>query len=587
MKLLSKKKNKKEKNKVNIPSWYKIYEQEDIPKHIEYPDISLYDTIEMTAKKYPEYTAYSYYGKTSSYHKFMVDIAKCAKAFKASGIKKGDIITICMPNTPEAIIAFYAINKIGAIANMIHPLSSENEIKHYLEDTNSIVLVAVDMVWSKLKNILDETAVRMTILVSVSVSMNSFMSIGYWLTKGRKFKKIKNGPNIIYWKDFIALSRRWPDQTNVHAKSNDPAVILHSGGTTGKSKGVLLSNLNINSLAAQELVVCKKLDLGVSVLSVMPIFHGFGLASCIHTVFCVGGISILLPQFQAKKFGELLNKYKPNIIAAVPTIYEGIISSKALEKKDLSYLKCCLSGGDSLNATLKHKVDEFLKAHNADTTVRTAYGMTECVSGVTMLPIDGYRDDSIGIPCPDSYIKIVKPNTHDEVPVGEDGEICINGPSVMMEYINDPIETHHALQVHEDGKLWLHSGDLGSIDTDGFVYFRQRIKRMIVSSGYNIYPSQIESVISQHPDVLTCTVIGVDHPYKVQVAKAFIVLKEGVELNSSVKKSIKEHCEKNIVAYAMPYEFEYRDSLPTTLVGKVAFTKLMDEDKQKKKIEEK
>lgn len=572
------KKKEKKIQEMDAP-WYQFYD--DIPRHIDYPDYSLYEAVLDIAVKYPNYTAYSYYGNNCSYEKFIMEIKQCSRAFKKMNINDGDVVTICMPNTPEAVICFYALNRLGAICNMIHPLSSEGEIKNYLNISDSKMIVAVDMVYEKISNIVEDTSVKDIVLVSVSNSMKKIMTIGYYLTKGRKIKKAHD-EKVCYWKEFYAKGYNRIDNIPEHHDGNHPAAILYSGGTTGKSKGILLSNMNFNSVAIQELAINKALGLGVSILSIMPIFHGFGLGSCIHACLISGGRSILLPTFSAKRFDELLKKYHPNIIAGVPTLFEGLIQNKGMDGVDLSYMKCMLCGGDSLAPQLKHRIDDFLREHNATIQVRTAYGLTECVSGTCMMPKDISRDNSIGIPCPDSYFKIVEPNTHNTLPYGVDGEICISGPSVMMGYLKEPQETANTLQVHEDGRIWLHTGDLGCMDNDGFVYFKQRIKRMIISSGYNIYPQAIENVINDHPDVLTCTVIGVDHPYKVQVAKAFIVLKDGIEATASVKRSIREHCEKNIAKYSMPHEFEYRTSLPKTLVGKIAFNTLVEEEKAKR-----
>lgn len=566
-------------NKVKTP-WYKMYN--NIPKHINYPKGSLYDVVADTASKFPEYTAYSYYKTSKTYKAFIKEISNCAAAFKSIGVNKGDIVTICMPNTPEAIISFYALNKIGAICNMIHPLSSEKEIEFYVTNTHSSIIIAVDLVLSKLENIVSKTNLTTVILVSVANSMDFTMKVGYFLTKGIKTKKPSRNFAHLTWNEFLSKGKMYKGKIKVTASAYDPAVILYSGGTTGKPKGIILSNMNFNSLVFQDLAVCKRLLPGTSILSVMPIFHGFGLGCTIHAAYAVGARTILLPTFQAKKFDTLILKYHPNVIAGVPTIFEGLYNSSKLKDEDLSYLTCCICGGDSMSHSLKIKIDKFLKDHKARTNVRPAYGLTECTAGVCMTPVDSEKEGSIGIPCPDSYIKIVAPNTHTEVPYMQDGEICVSGPTVMMGYLNEPKETAQALRRHEDGKIWLHTGDLGCMDEDGFVYFKQRLKRMIVSSGYNIYPNHIENVINNHPDVLTSTVIGIDHPYKVQVAKAFIVLKDGVEPSLSVKRSIKEHCEKNIAQYSLPYEYEFRTTLPTTLVGKVAYMKLLEEEKDKK-----
>ena len=264
------------------------------------------------------------------------------------------------------------------------------------------------------------------------------------------------------------------------------AVILYSGGTSGYPKGIMLSNLNFNALALQSIEACGCLKEGYKVLSIMPIFHGFGLGICIHTVLNFGGCAIILPQFSAKTFHKLLKKYKPNVIAGVPTLYEALINNKKMQRMNLSYLKCVISGGDSLSVNLKKKLDKFLQEHGTDIQVREGYGLTECVTGSCLTPTNFYKEGSIGIPYPDTYYKIVKPGTDEEVLCNEDGEIVISGPSVMIGYLKAREETNKTIRKHNDGLMWLHTGDLGCMDEEGFVYFKQRIKRMIVSSGYNI-----------------------------------------------------------------------------------------------------
>ena len=255
--------------------------------------------------------------------------------------------------------------------------------------------------------------------------------------------------------------------------------------------------------------------------------------------------------------------------------------NKNLQDADLSYIKCAISGGDSLSVSLKRRMDQFLKDHGATIQVREGYGLTECVTGTCLNPVHESREGSVGIPYPDTFYKIVKPGTKEKVAIGEEGEICLSAPTVMLEYLNEPAETANVLKVHDDGLKWLHTGDLGYMDEDGWIYFKLRIKRLIVSSGYNIYPQQLENIIDAHPYVHVSSVIGIPHPYKIQVAKAFIVLKNDVKVSEEVKNSIRDYCKKNLAKFAMPYEFEYRDELPKTLVNKVDYTRLERESIEK------
>ena len=314
-------------------------------------------------------------------------------------------------------------------------------------------------------------------------------------------------------------------------------------------------------------------DPGDSLLAILPIFHGFGLGVCIHSALGFGLTTILVPQFNPKEFGKLLHKSKANLVAGVPSLFESLTRTK-LGKNDLEHLKVAISGGDFMSADLKHRVDKYFKDHGSNAEVRIGYGLTEACAAVCVTPTGHYKEGSIGIPFPGTRVQIVKYNSHIPANVGEEGELCISGPTVMMGYLNNLEETIQALQVHPDGRTWLHTGDSAYMDKDGFIFFKQRIKRMIVSNGFNLYPSYIETVINSHPMVFTSTVIGIPHPKKVQVAKAFIVLNEGVKPSKEIEKSIIKHCEKNLARYSLPAEYEFRDSLPRTLVGKVAYTKL-------------
>lgn len=561
-------------NKVET-NWYKFYE--NIPKHLDYPDISIFEMLKKNNLSRLNLIAYNYFGKRATYKRLFEEIEDCSKALKNIGVEENDRVTICMPNTPQAIASFYSVNKIGAVASMIHPLSAENEIKHYLNVSESKILITIDLSWNKISKVIDETAVKKVIIVSVKESMPLLLKTAYSLTKESKINKPVASEKIIYWKNFISSGKNYNGLTSVKKKGDAEAVILYSGGTSGYPKGIVLTNLNFNALAMQSIVACGCLNEKDTVLSIMPIFHGFGLGICINTVLNFGGCAIILPQFSAKTFDKLLKKYKPNIIAGVPTLYETLLCNKKIQKMDLSFLKCVISGGDSLSVALKKKLDAFLQSHGANIQVREGYGLTECVTGSCLTPMNYYREGSIGIPYPDTYYKIVKPDTEEAVEYNIDGEIVLSGPSVMSRYLNNDEETNKALRKHKDGLLWLHTGDLGCMDKDGFVYFKQRIKRVIISSGYNIYPQHIENVIDSHEAVLMSCVVAKSHPYKHQVAKAFVVLKEGIAPNEELKQKIMNHCAKCLARYSLPYEIEFRENLPKTLVGKIAYTQLAEE----------
>jgi len=571
------------RRKIKSP-WTKYYD--GVKEHLDYPDFSVYKLVEYTSSKHWDNISYNYYGNKKTYYEFLKQIDEAARSFKAMGIKHKDVVSICMPNTPEAIIAFYALNKISAISNMIHPLSGENEIKDFINKTDSKCLIVIDVALEKINNIIKDTKVKDIIIVSAADSMPPHLSIVYrtmniYQNTLNSFKKFtsKYKKMMIKWNEFIKLGKKYNKEIDGDFKGKEICTILYSGGTSGAPKGVELTNNNLNALAMQCFELCANLKEKDKVLAIMPIFHGFGLAVCIHTVQYFGGTSVLIPQFSAKTFDKLIKHYTPNVLIGVPTLYEALISNKNMANYKMPFLKCAISGGDSLSVELKKKVDTFFKEHGADIQLREGYGLTECASASCLTPEKYYRVGSIGIPMPDTYYKIVQPNTDHEMPYGEEGEIVISGPTVMYGYFKSKKETKEALKKHRDGNIWLHTGDQGIMDKDGFIYFKQRLKRMIVSSGYCLYPQYIENIIEGHPDVMTSCVIGIDHPYKVQVAKAFIVLKDSKKATVETLDSIKEHCEKNLARYSWPYEYEFRDELPKTLVGKIAYNVLIQEEK--------
>ena len=413
------------------------------------------------------------------------------------------------------------------------------------------------------------------------IKKHKFEVVATSLDTDKSVYDIKYNKKVISWKNFIKNGKDYSDEYYVKMKSNDDAVILYSGGTTGDPKGVVLSNLNFNALGAQCFKMADPAKAGDSVLTIMPIFHGFGIGVCVHTELISGMNVILVPLFKPKDFAKLIKKNKPAFLAGVPTMYEALINSKEKSKTYLKGLVNVICGGDVLNETLRNNVDAYLKSHGSTANIRVGYGLTECTGASCLTPRYYFKEGGIGIPLPDMYYKIVKIGTYEEADVNEAGEICISGPTVMKRYLNDIEETTKVLKNHKDGKTWLHTGDIGYMNEEGLVFFETRLKRMIVSSGYNIYPQYIEKIIMSHPAVLTSTVIGIPHPYKKQVAKAYIVLRENFDDTEELREDIKKYCEKSISKYALPYEYEYVDDIPKTKVGKVAFTKLGDKNGKK------
>ena len=549
-----------------------------ITESLEYPNGAMYEEVYKAAKKKPDVSAYEFQGRKTKYRDFVRKIERTAASFSAIGIKTGDRVTICMPNTPQAVDSFYALNRIGAVPAMIHPLSAVEEIEFYLTETKSKAIVTLDIFYEKIRKAAELADLPVTIIVaSIKDELPFPKNMLYPLTVKNKPAIDRRTENTIKWAEFIREGKKLTQLPERNARFDDDAVILFSGGTTGKTKGILLTNMNINALALQTGAAAGfSLD-GLRMLSVMPLFHGFGLGIGIHTPLIHGGTCILVPQFSVKTYADLIKKEKPNVLPGVPTLFEALLRTRGLQGFDMSFIRGMFCGGDSLSIELKRKVDAFLREHNASIQIREGYGTTECVTASCLTPYDYYKEGSIGVPFPDTYYKIVKPGTNEKLPPNHDGEICISGPSVMKGYLDNPEETAETLRNHGDGRIWLHTGDLGIMDEEGFIYFKQRLKRIIIVSGFNVYPSQVENAIDVHPDVMYSCAVGVPDEYKMHKVKAFVVLRSGVEPDDRIREEILENCRRKVFRYAVPYEIEFRDELPKTLVGKVAYRVLEEE----------
>ena len=557
--------------------WLKFYPKDK--REVEIPDMSLYEYIYKCNLGNENNIAINYFNHKITYKKMFYDIDLCARALRSQGVRKDDVVSICMANTPEAVIMLYAVSKIGAIANMIHPLSSETEIRDTLKETNSVLLLSINIAYSKINNIIKETNLYKAIIVSARDSMPNPLKTLYFLAEDRKIKIPKSNELYISWNDFLNKGKNYDRDVLVHRSKDDIAAILHSGGTTGTPKHILLSNGNINVVIPQAKIALPELNESDTFLSILPMFHCFGLVECLHFPISTGETVVLVPKFDATRFDKLLSKYNPTVIPGVPTLFEAMIKNKHMQKIDLSKVKYIVSGGDSLSKDKNKLVNRFLKEHNCRNHIIQGYGMTETSGGVIFGALGSDLPGSVGIPLPSNRIKIIDINTKEELPSGKTGEILISGPTVMQGYLNNEKETNEVIEEDDKGVRWVHTGDMGYLNEQGILFFVQRLKRMIITSGYNVYPSHIEEVLNDHPKIVTSCVIGLPDKYKIQVGKAFIVLKEGIEPSSKIEKEIKEYLNKTLAHYMIPKYYEFRKSLPKTLVGKVDYKELEKEDK--------
>ena len=559
-------KNEKTENKEK--PWLKHYG--NVPESLNYFNGSMYDYLKDTASKNEKRSAYSFYGNEVTFKSFMKKIDKVASALKEFNIVENECVTICMPNTPESFALIYAINKIGAICNIIHPLSSTSDIERALKETNSSIIFCSDVAMPKARHI----KVKHFIMVPTSESLGKFLKTLYNI-KSSLNMKLEEG--MLTWHEF--LNYGVSEDTYVKRDPNSPAAIIYSGGTTGKPKGIIISNANFNAMALQTASVCKYISPGHSVLSALPIFHVFGLALCTHTCLVAGMKCIIVPQLNTKKINKELKKYKPSVYPAVPSLLKMSMNDSDPGSNAFKDIKVVVVGGDYLSPQVKSEYEEYLKAHGSSAVVKSGYGLSEacgfccCTAEVDEKHVNNHKG-TLGIPNPDMIVKIFEPNSDIEKSVGDVGEICITSPTLMMGYINEDEETKKTLVIHNDGRTWLHTGDLGYMDKDGFIFYTSRLKRMIITNGYNVYPIELEDIINKCKYVDTCTVVGIPHKIKSQTPKAVIVLKSNVQDTLEVREEIRRYCYKNIAKYAVPTEYEFRTSLPKTAVGKVAYRDL-------------
>lgn len=564
--------------------WLRYYG--NIPHSLDYPRISLYKALLRTVGRCPDSVAYDFFGYTSTYRQLADEIDRCADALAALGLKRGDRITIAMPTTPQGVICFYAANKLGAVSSMIHPLSTEGEIEFYLTAARSTFALTLDAFYGKFRNIKESAGLKTLVLCRIPDYLTGLKKIGFILTKGRKIPKVPSDPppglNVHWWGDL--MRGNYPRAPGDEMAPDDLAVIMFSGGTTGKPKGIMLSNMNFISEGMQ---VAAWGDLGSNdaLLAILPIFHGFGLGVCVNACFMGGGKSILVPQFTPETVAKLIKSKRPSYVVGVPTLFDALSRSPVFRKADLSCLRGTFAGADSLPRPVKERFESVVKNCGGSVQLLEGYGLTEAVTAIMAMPPTEYREGSIGIPFPDMLARIVRTDSTETAPPGEEGELCVHGPAVMLGYLDQPEETARVLKTHADGRTWLHTGDIAVMDEDGFFYFKLRQKRMIKSSGMNVYPVQVEEVLYRHPEIMEACVIGVPDESQVQKVKAFVVLKNPVRACADMENEIINFCREYLIRWSCPREVEFRESLPKTLVGKVAFNALEKEELEKLKAQ--
>ena len=552
--------------------WLKYYDQKFIDQTL--PALSAFEYVCQRSKNHLNDTALEYYGRKFTYADLIVNVKKTAAALRGAGVKKGDIITVVSIMTPEIIALFYAADMMGATLNLVDPRYSVEGIREYIEEVDSHLLVCLNVVYERCRQAAKRTNVEKVIVLSPADSLPPLMAVGYKLTTP---DKNKYASNVIRWKQFI----KGGEGQSTAAEPYDPdhaCVVVHTGGTTGSPKGVMLTDDCFNGIALQFQAYPKLFHRGQKLMNVMPPFIAYGFACGIHLPLVLGFTVIIIPNLDPAKLGSLVLKHKPEHMFGVPTHYQQLASDPKLRDKDLSFIINYAAGGDSLSRGAEQTVNDFLAAHGARYPIAKGYGMTEVSSAATVAAGLDNKPGSVGIPMVNTVVAAFEPGTDQELPIGQRGELCISGPCLMKGYYNKPEETAILLRRHPDGRVWAHTGDMGYLDEDGFVYLDSRIKRMIIRhDGFKVFPSMIENVVSRHPAVHQCSVVGCadkDHTQG-RLPFVYIVLKAGITAKKKqVIRELERMCAEELPEYVQPVAYKFISSMPMTPVGKVDYRQL-------------
>jgi long-chain acyl-CoA synthetase len=549
--------------------WLEFYD--NVPASLDYPPITLYEAVRRSASERPEATAVDFLGSTLTYGELLEAVDRFAAVLSAYGLEHGDRITISMPTSPQGVIGFYAAAKLGAVASLIHPLSTAPEIRGYLTMSRSRIALTLDAFYGAFAEAAEHGPLETLVLARISDTLPFAKRLGFWLTRGRKIPRVPPDSRVRWWS--ALMGEEYPPAAAAPSGGDELVAILYSGGTTGEPKGIMLSHRNFLSEAMQ-LAAWVGLGPHDTVLAVLPIFHGFGLAALVNAPLLIGAKVVMVPQFNPKVVADLLRTKRPTLTAGPPTLFEALARDPSLARADLSSLRAAFSGADTLPEPVRERFERLVRERGGTVRLLEGYGLTEAVTAIMAMPLGARRAGSIGIPFPDMLAKICKPGTTTEQPPGEEGEICVSGPAVMLGYLDNPEATEAALREHADGRIWLHTGDIGKMDDEGFFYFTSRLKRMIKSSGFNVHPAQVEAVLYRHPAVSEACVVGMPDEAQGERVKAFVVPSDPSRAGPDLADELKRYCREHLIKWSCPREVEFRDSLPKTRVGKVDYVAL-------------
>jgi long-chain acyl-CoA synthetase len=544
-----------------------------VPATLDYPASTLYAMLAAVAARTPDAVAYDFLDATCTYSRLRDEIDRCAGALASLGLSRGDRITIALPTCPQGVIAFYAANKLGVAASMVHPLSTADEIAFYLRAGESRVAITLDAFVPAFDAARRGSPLETLVVARLGDYLDPVHRLGFWWTRGRHIAPVREDRGHVGWRHLLATEH---GPATACGQPEDVAAILFSGGTTGRPKGVLLSNRNFIAEGMQ-VAAWAQFHAGDAMLAIMPLFHGFGLGVCVNATLMAGARAILVPTFTADAVADLIRRKRPAFVAGVPTLYAALADNPSLERADLSCLRAAFSGADTLPATVKERFEALVRRRGGHVRLLEGYGLTEAVSAIMAMPVDGYREGTIGVPFPDTDACVCAPGSTEPLAPGTEGEICIAGPAVMLGYLDAAEETAQTLRVHADGRTWLHTGDLGRMDEDGYFRFTCRLKRMIKSSGFNVYPAQVEAVLLEHEAVAEACVVGVADDQQVERVVACVVPKPDVAADEALAHALIAHCRERLIKWSCPRTVLFQSELPKTRIGKIDYRRVADD----------
>lgn len=555
-------------------TWLKHYEEE-VPKTLKYTSAPLHSLLDNACRQFPDAPALHFMGKQMTYRELGEETQTFARVLQNLGVKKGDRVAIMLPNCPQAVIAYYAALQIGAVVVQTNPMYVERELEHQLVDSMATMMICVDLVYDKVAAVFAKTKLKHIIVTSIKDYLPFPKNVLYPLQLRKEGTKINipQAPHISHWAR--VMKEALPPLKEVPIDpEEDLALLQYTGGTTGLAKGVMLTHANLIANTEQLRAWSHRSQVGKErLLAVLPFFHVYGMTVGMNLCILLAGQLILIPRFEPETILKAIDKLHPTLFPGAPTMYVGLINHPELEKYDIQSIEACLSGASALPREVQEKFEQITGGRLVE-----GYGLTEASPVTHANPIWGQRKNgSIGLPLPDTDSRVIDLETGETLPPGEVGELAVSGPQVMKGYWNRPEETASELK---DG--WLRTGDMGTMDEDGYFYIVDRKKDMIVAGGFNIYPREVEEVLYEHEAVLECAVAGIPDAYRGETVKAYVVLREK---RSATSEELEDFCRERLAAYKVPRAFEFRESLPKTLVGKVLRRALVEEEMEKTKKE--